>query len=975
MPTYNLLPRATTQDDGYVLNPTALNAGSLWNNINKPVGSETNTNWIKWTGGGSGTFRVQVTGGIEVARVYWVTLRLGIYNANVASASESWQPFVRIGGVNYNYPNVAIANSTSPVIFQFRWTVNPATGNPWQPPDILSMEFGCTNNAAVNGQVTYALSVELNYQSIPADSITPREPMTHRLRRLCHPLEVARIQVPMKFLDVELLSGMQVAHRLGPAASSIGPGWKYKPVPARRPMRLVKREIDLNKMTLTLTLQDRRQVDCLQWETFLTKRSSATEQQGLPRIAGGAGRYFKRATVVNVEDPSDKTIRQIAIDTEAVANGGWLIEDIVFNLVTRSCWADGSFIGWTTVTGGGQAYVMDSTDTIWDKTLTANSAKMTAGAAAHASMSHITADDSANASSANINTEGGCLSVTYKNDNGNRLRWQLQRSDTTNWWRDSDQTWQVSAQDNFFPTASVPTRSRSAKITGIPNVGTTLTIFLLSEVFNQQIHIYDVQLEDKGFSSARIITQGSGAFRDSGGLFFDNSSVDGRQRLFNPARGTLGIAFTPSFNNADPRQGVSRTMGLFSVNFDIWYGGGTPPRNGFEFYWDVDSSSYVLKVWSGGSLVGTCSVLVAGGVVANQEYDVVLRWTGTDGELGLPASSIRSSYMLPGATVLTNGTATTRSADPVQSTMSLITVGAGKPGATLTGAGLPVCSGWFRPDVGLFQDAALTIPAVADGDPVGGWQDQSGLGHHLTQSVGANQPLLRLNKINGFPALDFDGAAKFLTGGLFSQFWGASGLHVFIVWYARSWPTTAGVKRSLFADTGAGFSGFVLYNPNLAQGHNLVGVDSYDGVNPDGVQFRRSSGPGFWVMTEHLYSYIGGQFLYAKMLGDASAAFSYTSGFVNSNTFEVGRGKADSGAAVTYWDGFIAEMLIYKGDAAVSAGKSLPLCQEYFQRKYVLPMVSNPVPPNITPANGLISKFTISQHVLSDEEAARVLFT
>lgn len=64
---------------------------------------------------------------------------------------------------------------------------------------------------------------------------------------------------------------------------------------------------------------------------------------------------------------------------------------------------------------------------------------------------------------------------------------------------------------------------------------------------------------------------------------------------------------------------------------------------------------------------------------------------------------------------------------------------------------------WQRADKDVYQDSGLTTPATADGDPVGGWVDQSGNGNHLTQSTGASRPLLKLAVVNGRNALRFDG--------------------------------------------------------------------------------------------------------------------------------------------------------------------------------------------------------------------------
>jgi hypothetical protein len=57
----------------------------------------------------------------------------------------------------------------------------------------------------------------------------------------------------------------------------------------------------------------------------------------------------------------------------------------------------------------------------------------------------------------------------------------------------------------------------------------------------------------------------------------------------------------------------------------------------------------------------------------------------------------------------------------------------------------------------LFQDAGRTIPVVADGNSIGGWSDKSGVGNHVIQPAGGNQPTYRVGIQNGLPIARFDG--------------------------------------------------------------------------------------------------------------------------------------------------------------------------------------------------------------------------
>jgi hypothetical protein len=75
---------------------------------------------------------------------------------------------------------------------------------------------------------------------------------------------------------------------------------------------------------------------------------------------------------------------------------------------------------------------------------------------------------------------------------------------------------------------------------------------------------------------------------------------------------------------------------------------------------------------------------------------------------------------------------------------------------------------WLRADLGVWQDTGLSTPAVADNDPVGGWQDLSGAGNHAVQATAGKRPLLKLNIQNGRPVLRFDATDDFLQATLVS---------------------------------------------------------------------------------------------------------------------------------------------------------------------------------------------------------------
>jgi hypothetical protein len=108
-------------------------------------------------------------------------------------------------------------------------------------------------------------------------------------------------------------------------------------------------------------------------------------------------------------------------------------------------------------------------------------------------------------------------------------------------------------------------------------------------------------------------------------------------------------------------------------------------------------------------------------------------------------------------------------------TSKLATLGAGGGGFAPTQlSGLVL---WLKAGVGTYQDTGFSTPAVADGDPVGGWQDQSGQGHHATQATAAAKGTLKPSIKNGKSVVHFDGVDDYLA----ATFGAATPFHLFVV--------------------------------------------------------------------------------------------------------------------------------------------------------------------------------------------------
>lgn len=76
------------------------------------------------------------------------------------------------------------------------------------------------------------------------------------------------------------------------------------------------------------------------------------------------------------------------------------------------------------------------------------------------------------------------------------------------------------------------------------------------------------------------------------------------------------------------------------------------------------------------------------------------------------------------------------------SLLSLLGVGGAATGAAFSPTDLSGLQLWLRADQGTYQDDALTTPATANNDPIGGWDDQAGT-NNATQATAGSRPLLK----------------------------------------------------------------------------------------------------------------------------------------------------------------------------------------------------------------------------------------
>lgn len=164
---------------------------------------------------------------------------------------------------------------------------------------------------------------------------------------------------------------------------------------------------------------------------------------------------------------------------------------------------------------------------------------------------------------------------------------------------------------------------------------------------------------------------------------------------------------------------------------------------------------------------------------------------------------------------------------------------------------------WLKADAGLYQDAAMTTPATANNDPVGGWADQSGLGNHATQAVSGSRGIYRPSSQNSKPGVEFTKAStqqlltslsmsnepltaiavvRWLSADVYGAITGNAGATPYRKWW---WGNDNGtIKMSSYKGDGSAYD--ALYN---------VGPTAMNATNAYIVGYRATSGGGitFWT--------------------------------------------------------------------------------------------------------------------------------
>ncbi len=441
-----------------------------------------------------------------------------------------------------------------------------------------------------------------------------RDVASRRLWAFGRPRLAARIVGGLHLADIELGTVIGLSHKDWPHPQGLGAGeadWR------RAYLRVEDVEIDMDAMTCALIGRDLRR-GVLYEESFVGTVRSDVIRSGDMAIRGQGVQSFKRASNAWAEDAGDSRIIQYEGERARITAKGYLAEDVATNPVLHSAFEAGT-AGWTPVNGSGSVAASTVSPLYFDTGITPGGVILTAG---------------------NPNTNEERISQAFSVASGEKFRlsfvlqdldltaavWRAQRASDSQWWRDSDSTWQVAQTDNTLAvgaTASTIHREFSKVITKDGTTGNITVQFVVASggTANRRNRCFHIQKEGGTYPvvSSPIPTVASAVTRQGDSMVLRNIP-------WPYVRGTLLTRIRPEFDSA----------AIAAAGGDFFMGGGFVPgaaTAAYQLTYKVASSRFNFAFTNSGSTVYEAFYSITPN--RDQEYRLAYRWTSAAGELGL----------------------------------------------------------------------------------------------------------------------------------------------------------------------------------------------------------------------------------------------------------------------------------------------------------------------------------------------------
>jgi hypothetical protein len=624
MPVTDLTPNSSTETTAWGANPHL----AIDDPPDSPDDSGSTTASASTTG--LCRYRVGLSAMPNMISASKATLRTRLIGMVGQGAGVTAKPYVYVNSVRYYGPTITAPEALAYTTHLTEWITNPNTLLAWTKADLDALECGVeyqpTSDAEDILTVTQQ-SVRVEYVAASQLIGAAVDVGSRRLWLIRNLLQTIRGKMPGWVVDQELFQAATWSHRAGP--STADGGWTLDW--DKRGFGITyAQETDLDDPAWATVIEaiDARHFWVMDWDPMISEEAPGTGRPGIPSINAGAARTFTRASKAYVYNAAAKAqgidqLVEVATDVEKTAALGTLIEGQVTKDQLHASGVSGVTTGWTTAGTGsnGSAIATATNIVLWHTDIVPHSIKFTAGSPIH------TADLERISSNAITVTNGQVRVFAFDHyDVGGQLWYAIQRADTANWWRDSDQTWQGTKTWNAMTLSSNAWHRHVTKVITM-NANTTLTlrtgIPTTGGVAGQVNYQAQAESEPQRWASSHVVTTTATVTCSSDTLKLENN--DGK-RVWPHVQGTTGIWCRPLWNSADRTSGNFR---LLMAYFDA---------NNFEqLLYAAGSARFEFSRRVGGV---TYTAFYAIALTRGTLYKLRLRRTGPKAEHGLAAYTL-----------------------------------------------------------------------------------------------------------------------------------------------------------------------------------------------------------------------------------------------------------------------------------------------------------------------------------------------
>lgn len=555
---YDLIPDTIGDFDNWTLD-----AGP-----DKPTAVQTNdgnTSYLRiGTSPGAGNTKQSFVLGTrpQIVAVIAVTYNIDVMQETGIAGAESIFLTARLGGVEGTA--VAVSPGSGAGYINYTGVIPRPGGGVWTVPDIEDPTLQIVLNVPDdNGAAARWTHGKFIVEGVPANPGSGREIGTAALRILRRNIRYSRFEVGPEMLDNELMDDISLSHYAHPLTPILGEvdengvlrtglaGWQ------RVLTQFREEEINLNTLTVSIMLRDRRWDLLTFYDSGRTLRTLANIEDGVALLMRGLTREYTRPSVMWLEDPGSDLVVELDLDQRPTGRDGFRPESFASQILLRTSFVSG--VAGLTHTGAGTGVAESPAESpLFDEEVSDNCLLLTAGNP-HGS-DGVETWPTSNTMPATGNLR---FSIDHKDDAGAVLDWQIERTSDNQFFDDSDGTYNVGSTWNALPVRETRTRDRSTF--KVPLATGDSVILRLRQAsggtVSRENRVYHVQLENNGIGhvTSRIVSDTTAVARELQLYELD-------MLCFQVEQGRFHCRFTPDWDAAD-----MNVTGNFPTFFQVWF--------------------------------------------------------------------------------------------------------------------------------------------------------------------------------------------------------------------------------------------------------------------------------------------------------------------------------------------------------------------------------------------------------------------